>query len=159
MGDFKIIETQEQLDAIVTERVARAKESVRKEYEGWLSPQKIEERTKELEDKKSELEKQKQEASTQIAQFKNQIAEYDSKIAKYETDSAKTRIANEIGLSYEAVEYLKGENEEEIKKSAEKLKAIVGNKIAPPLADPEGDTSKNSEKAAYKKMLQAMKGE
>lgn len=159
MGEFKIIETQEQLDTIITERVARAKESARKEFEGWLSPEQEAAKLKELQEQNSKQKKEAEETAAKLTELNSQLAERDKKIAKYETDSAKTRIANEVGLSYEAIEYLRGETEEEIKKSAERLKSIVGNGKVPPLADPEGDTSKETTKAAYKKMLQKMKGE
>ena len=159
MSEFKPIETQEQFDAAITERIARAKEATRKEFDGWLSPKQQKKNTAELETKVSGLTSQLQEANEKITQSQTQIAERDAKIAKYETDSAKTRIANELGLSYEAVAYLRGENEEEIRKSAEGLKTIIGTRKAPPLADPEDDDSTGGEKAAYKKMLQDMKGE
>ena len=159
MSEFKPIETQEQFDAAITERIARAKEATRKEFDGWLSPEQQKKKTAELETKVSGLTSQLQEANEKITQNQTQIAERDAKIAKYETDSAKTRIANELGLSYEAVAYLRGENEDEIRKSAEGLKTIIGIRKAPPLADPEGDSGTGEEKAAYKKMLQNMKGE
>lgn len=158
MAEFKIIETQEQFDAAITERIARAKDAARKEFEGWISPQKQQEAAAELETKVNKLTTQLEEANGKLTQNQNEIAERDKKIAKYETDSAKTRIANELGLSYDAVGYLRGENEEEIRKSAEGLKSIIGVKNVPPLADPEGDT-KDGEKKAYKEMLKRMKGE
>ena len=38
MGDFQKIETQEQLDAVIGERIKREKETIGKKYEGYISP-------------------------------------------------------------------------------------------------------------------------
>ena len=38
MGDFTPIETQEQLDAVIGERIKRERETSAKKYEGYLSP-------------------------------------------------------------------------------------------------------------------------
>ena len=51
------------------------------------------------------------------AAFEAKLTEKDGQIAKYEIDSVKTRIAREAGLSYEAISFLQGEDEEAIKKS------------------------------------------
>lgn len=161
MSDFKVIETQEQLNAIIAERITKVKEATReetkKEFEGYISPddqQKFADKQKERE---SELEKKIGELTGQLDENKKGIAERDEKIAKYETDSVKNRIAHELGLTYDAVSYIRGTNEEEIKKSAEGLKKVIGAKT-PPLGDPEGSGGDES-KAAYRKMLKNMKGE
>lgn len=159
MAEFKIIETQEQFDAAITERIARAKEAARKEFEGYLSPEQQKKAAEELEKKVRELTGKLTESEEKYTKSQSELAEQAKKIAKYETDSAKTRIAHELELSYDAVAYLRGANEEEIRKSAEGLKTIIGNRSVPPLADPEGDAGKDGTKAAYKKMLKDMKGE
>lgn len=156
---FTPIETQEQLNALIEERITRAKESARKEFEGFLSPDQQKKAEEELQTKLEGLTKQLEEANKKSEESQNLIKEKDEKIAKYETDSAKNRIANEMGLSYDAISYLSGSTEEEIKKSAEGLKAIIGALGKPPLADPEGDPGKDGAKAAYRKMLKDMKGE
>ena len=54
MSEFKVIETQEQLDAIITARLERDRKSYAKQFEadykekGWKSPEEIEELTKDL---------------------------------------------------------------------------------------------------------------
>ena len=44
MSEFKIIETQEQFEERLKDRLKRERESVRKEYEGFLSPSDEEEK-------------------------------------------------------------------------------------------------------------------
>lgn len=161
MSEFKVIETQEQLNAIIAERITKVKEATReetkKEFEGYISPDDQKKFTDKQKERESELEKKIGELTGQLDENKKGIAERDEKIAKYETDSVKNRIAHELGLTYDAVSYIRGTNEEEIKKSAEGLKKVIGAKM-PPLGDPEGSGGDES-KAAYRKMLKNMKGE
>ena len=99
MAEFKIIETQEQFDAAITERIARAKEATRKEFEGYLSPEQQKKAAEELEKKVGELTGKLTESEEKYTKSQSELAEQAKKIAKYETDSAKTRIAHELGLS------------------------------------------------------------
>lgn len=142
MAEFKPINTQEEFDAAIKERLAREV----KKYEGYTSPtdlEKIKEghasKVKELTDK----------MAAELKKRDDDIAEKDTKIKGYETSSAKMRIAREIGLSYEAVDYIQGSDEEAMKKSAEALKALIGNRPAPPLKDSENDGGANLEAGAW----------
>lgn len=117
MSDFKIIETQEQLDAIIVDRIRRAKESEAKKFEGWKSPEDIEELTKELTGKVKALE-------DAAAETQKQIEEKDQKIAegnKYRTDLEKTRIALKAGLDIKYADRLRGENTEDWEADAKEL--------------------------------------
>ena len=124
MGEFTPIETQEQLDSIIGDRIKEIREKAEKKFEGYLSPEEV---TKKYEGYLSP----------------DEVAVKDAKIKGYESHSVKTRIAHELGLSYESIDFLKGDDEESIRKSAETLKALVGNKTAPPLAshdEPKGNS-------------------
>ena len=44
MSDFKVIETQEQFDAAIGDRLKRERDTVKKEYEGYLSPEAAEQK-------------------------------------------------------------------------------------------------------------------
>ena len=44
MSEFKVIETQEQFDEAIKERLTREREKVEKEYEGYLSPKDVQEK-------------------------------------------------------------------------------------------------------------------
>ncbi len=158
MADFKPIETQEQLDAIIGERIKREKETLSKKYEGYMSPDDFKTKETEFNTKIGELDKQLKEATGKIANHDKELSERDTKIKAYESHSVKTRIAHEMGLSYDAVDFLKGEDEETIKKSAEALKSLVGNTTTAPLASTEGNLDK-ADDAAYKNVLRGMKGE
>ena len=149
MGEFTPIETQEQFDTMIGERLKREGEKIRKEYEGFLSPDDV---TKKYEGYLSPDEVTKK-YEGYISP--DEAALKDAKIKGYETASVKTRIAHELGLSYEAIDFLKGEDEESIRKNAEILKGLVGNKTAPPLANPEGNNG-NSVDASLRNMVKKL---
>lgn len=148
---FTIIETQEQLDAIVGERVARAKDSARKEFEGWISPEDLKKQTAGLNDQLNSLNDQLKTLNDEKAELTNKLTEKDGQIAKYEADSVKTKIARESGLPYEAIGFLQGDTEEAIRKSAESLKSLVGTKTAP-LGNPEKPTEEDGVTAEFKRL-------
>ena len=152
MSDFKVIETQEQLDAIIGERLKRERETIRKEYDGFLSP---EDATKKYAGYLSPEDEKKKYSGYLPPE---EVAKKDAQIKQYETDSVKTRIAHEAGLSYEAIGFLKGDDEEAIKKSAESLKALVGSNTTAPLASQEESIGK-AEDAAIRNVLKGLKGE
>lgn len=156
---FTPINTQEEFNEAIKERLAREA----KKFEGYKSPNELKQIDADWQKKLDEQKKELDTANGTIAERDKTIAERDAKIKGYETDSVKRRIAREVGLPDDAVDYLKGEDAEALKKSAESLKQIIGDKpTAPPLADPEpaaagGGADIND--AAYKKMLKGLKGE
>ena len=152
---FKTIETQEQLDAIISERLSRAKEK----YENYTSPEDVQ-KLKETYDKQiNELNASMTAQSDKYKNFENQLAERDSKLKAYETASVKTRIAHEVGLPYEMSTRLSGETEEEIRADAKSLVSLIG-KRAPvaPLADHD-EPAGSDEDATYRIMLRDLRGE
>lgn len=155
MSDFKVIETQEQLDAVIGERIKRERDNVEKKYAGYLSPEDVSNQYKDYLSPEAVNEKYKDYLSPE------EVAKKDAKIKGYETDSAKTRIAHELGLSYDAIGFLSGEDEESIRKSAETLKSLLGNTTTAPLASTElvyseSDKNKAQLDAAYKKMIKEL---
>ena len=158
MSEFEAIETQEQLDAIIGERLKRERETTAKKYEGYISPDDFATAKKEHEAQINKLNETITGAQEKIANHDKELADRDSKIKAYETASVKSRIAHEMGLSYDAVDFIKGDDEESIRKSAESLKALVGNTKTAPLADTEEPVGKMTD-AAWRKTLAKMKGE
>ncbi len=152
MAEFKPIETQEQLDAIVGDRLKREREKISKEYEGFLSPEDAAKKYEGYLSPDDEKEKYKGYLSPE------ETAKKDAKLKGYETDSVKTRIAHELGLSYDAIGFLKGDDEKSIRESAETLKSLVGNTVMAPLASTEPSATETKD-AALKNTLKGLKGE
>lgn len=140
---FKPIETQEELDGIIKDRLKRERESTQKKYDGWISPEDhqraLDEAAKSFDDYKKAHESDEQ-----------TIADLTAKNKAYETASLKSRIAREVGLPYEWVDRIRGEDESSIKTDAEALKKMVGNNQPLPTKStdtPEPDASTNALKS------------
>lgn len=151
MADFTPINTQEEFDAAVSERIKREADK----YAKYTSPDDLE---KIKAEHKSEIEKLNEANKAKLKEKDDAIAERDVKIKNYATSSAKLKIARETGLSYEAMEYIQGDDEDAMKKSAQQLKALIGKTSGAPLKSTE-DPAGDSKTAAYKKMSRELKGE
>lgn len=159
MSDFTKIETQDQLDAIIKERLNRAEEKWQKQYENYTSKEDVDKLKASYEKQLSDLNASYVEKDKAYADFDKTKAELEAKIATYETNSVKMRVAHETGLPYEMIDRLKGSNEEEIKKDAESLVKLIGNQNKiPPLANHDDKTG-DTKLEAYKKMAKSLKGE
>lgn len=126
MADFQAITTQEELDNIIKDRLKRDREAQTKKYEGWISPEDhqkaIGEATKAFDDYKAAH-----------AGDEQTIADLKAKNQEYETASLKSRIAHEVGLSYEWIGRISGTDEKSIRADAESLKNLVGSQTPAPL--------------------------
>ena len=160
MAEFKTIETQEELDAIIKARLDRntktVTDEVKKSYEGYLSPDEAKKLTAQTEGLRQQVEA----LTKQLAERDGSIADLTAKNKAYETASVKARIAHEKGLPYELAERLSGETEQDIAADAEKLAQFVSaGKPAAPLYNPAVNTgAANLTDAAYRSMLGELSG-
>lgn len=141
--DFKVIETQEQLEAIIKGRLERAEKKYSEATAGLQS---------EIETLKSTNE----ELTERLKGFdgvEEKIATMQNTIKTYESDSVKTRIAREVGIPYEMRDRLRGETEEEIKADAELFKKLMPQNASVLKSTEVPPTEESDEKRAYKEML------
>lgn len=149
MSEFQPITTQEEFDEAIKGRLQREKQkySDYEEIKGKLAN---------YETQIGELNGALQSANDKIATFDAELADRDSKISALETSSLRTRIAHETGLGFDAVSFLNGNTEDEIKASAEALKGIIKKSVVPPQASGEpatGGAGSNATSNAMKQML------
>ena len=130
MGEFKILETQEELDSLIKDRIER-------EREKYSDYEEIKKKNTEYESEISKLTESNKAFETNEIEYKRSIDDLTSKIKGYETDSAKTRIALELGLPYEMASRLSGTTEEEIKKDAESLVKYIRKSEPAPVGSNE----------------------
>lgn len=152
---FKAIETQEEFDRIISERLSRQKESFEKQLADY----------DQLKTAKADLESQVGTLQSTIEQSKagqedytKQISDLTSKVAGYETANLRTRIALQNGLPFDLADRLVGEDEESIKADAERLSSFVTKQHSAPLKDVEPNIQKD-EKSAYRKLVEGLKTE
>lgn len=155
MSDFIAITTQEQLDSVIGDRLKRSEEKWQKKYEGYLSPDEVNARTSELEKQLKDSNNALDGMNKKYSEMEKSIAEYDSKIKGFEVSALKHQIAHENGLSYDAIDFLQGNDEESIKASAEKFKSLVGKSHTTPNFQNEPNVSSDKD-ASIKKLAQSL---
>ena len=138
---FKTIETQEELDRIIQDRIAR-------ERDKFADYDELKTKVTDYETQVATLQKAIDESNATIKSHDDTVASLNSKIASYETSSLRTKIAIQNGLPLDLAERLVGDDEESIKADAERLASFVTKPKAPPaplkdLEPPLGD-DKNS---------------
>lgn len=140
---FKTIETQEQFDAMVKDRLERARESVRKEYQDYES----------LKEKVIGFQKEKESYEIKIASLTKSNEEITGKYKALETDSLKVKIALENGIPFEMANRLSGTDVDSITKDAKLLSGFVSKTHQQPRRNPEAGSSDD----AYSSMLKKIK--
>lgn len=156
MGEFKVISTQEELDALIKDRIERERKSLSEKYSDY---DELKKRNTEYEAQVSKLSEANKAYEAKTAEYDKQISDLSLKIKGYETDSAKTRIALEAGLPYEMAGRLSGSTEEEIKKDAEILAKFVSKKETAPIRSGEPEKYNKSKDDALRTLVRNMSTE
>jgi len=154
----KAITTQEELDALIGDRLKRDREAQAKKYDGWLSPKAQADAAKEAQRQIEDLTQQLADQAKKHADTDKQLETLQAQNHKYETDSVKRRVAHEVGLDWGLADRLTGETEDDIRKDAESLKALVRSKDAPPLMTYEADKGTQNTAAAWNEVLAQLRG-
>lgn len=154
MSDFKVIETQEQLDAIIKDRIARAEAKAVEKYADYeeIKAQSAD-KDKQIAALSEKLEKQ----SGQTADYDSKISELQAKVDEYAKAAVKTKIAHEVGLPYELAKKLEGDNEEAIRADAESMAKLIKPAAAPLGSNEPITQASNPTDAAFMSMLNDLK--
>lgn len=160
MSDFKVIESQEEFDLRIKDRIERAKE-------------------KAIEDYKSEIKKTIDDLRNENSSLKNEVAGYkesledvkekdetigglNEKISAFERAEVKRNIALEYGLPFKLADKISGDDEDSMKKDAELMAKYFSDSkrtYEPPLKSYENKVDEKDQ--ALKKLIDGldMKGE
>ena len=154
--NFKPIETQEELNNLITSRLERAKESVKKEYE---------EKYKDYDAYKSQIEALNNDKTTlenQLNELNEKMSTFDAldaKTKKLEAENLKIKIALSEGIPFEMAGRLAGETEEEIKRDAKAMANFISVSKPMPIKSTEQKQREVGEEA-YRKLAEGLrKGE
>lgn len=142
-NEFTIIETQEQLDAVLKGRLER-------------EAKKHSEATAGLQSEIETLKSTNAELTAKLESYagvEEQISDMKKTIATYETDSVKTRIAREVGIPYEMRDRLRGETEEEIKADAENFLKLIPKNQPVHKSSEIAPANEDNKQEAYMKLL------
>lgn len=150
MSEFKIIETQEELDNIVKERI-------RREREKFADYDELKKRVSELETENSALKTTVEDDKQTRAGLDAQITDLQGKVSNYETASLRTRIALQNGLPYDLADRLQGTDEASLTADAERLAGFMRPAPVPqaPFKDVEPELGSGKE-LEMRQMLKEM---
>ena len=155
--DFKVIETQEEFDRAIKDRLARKEKELAETYKEYLSPDKASSLKEEYEKKLAEANKKLDEVADKLKSHDAIVSELTDRATKAETSLMKSRIAHECGVPIELAERLVGTTEDELKKDAESLAAFMKPASAPPARTTETPKA-NTTDAAMMQLLQNING-
>ena len=156
MGEFEPITTQEQLDEIISSRLKRDREATAKKYADYDD---IKGKNDEYVKRIAELEKANGDLTKKYEGYDSQILDLQNKCKEYEADRRKTDIALEYGLPYAFASRLRGDTDEDIRKDAQDIMAVMkdsgrkSTKAAPSQSDDAGKGKPDGAKAAFAQLL------
>lgn len=146
---FKAIETQEELDRIIQDRLQR-------ERDKFSDYDELKKTNQDYEKQIGSLQAEIDTSSQKIKTHDQVVADLNSKITGYETNDLKTRIALKHGLPIDLADRLTGDDEASITADAEKLAGFVKQKpTVPPLKDTEPPLGDEKD-SAYKNLLKGL---
>lgn len=152
--EFTPIETQEQFDAMVKDRVERAKKSAAKEFETQLKD--LEQLKESVTAKETEIGTLKAKITDLEAEKKTSGESFNSmqkELSQVKLSALKQRIAIDAGIPLEMADRLNGEDEESIKEDAEKVKGFLGAKHVAPSFKTE-EVPEDPAEAGFREMAQ-----
>lgn len=151
MTEFKAIETQEQLNAIIKARLDREKEK-------YADYDQLAEKIKKLETENTSLKQTITDKETSESTSLTRISELEKDVTTWKQKSLKQQIAMKNGLPFDLADRLQGDSEESLNEDAERLASLVNVKnYTQPLADKEPNLEINSVDAAWRDVVKNLK--
>lgn len=150
MTEFKVIETQEQLDTIIKARLDREKSK----YADYDS---LAEKIKNLEAENTNLKQTISDKEESESTNLNRIAELEKSVSGWEAKALKQQVAIKYGLPFDLADRLQGDSEESLNEDAERLASLVNVKnYTQPLASTEPTVSGGID-AAWRDVVKNLK--
>lgn len=150
MTEFKVIETQEQLDTIIKARLDREKSK----YADYDS---LAEKIKNLETENTNLKQTISNKEESESANLNRIAELEKSVSDWEAKALKQQVAIKYGLPFDLADRLQGDSEESLNEDAERLASLVNVKnYTQPLASTEPTVSGGID-AAWRDVVKNLK--
>ena len=150
--EFTAITTQEELDNVIKDRLARQKETIEGQYQDYTEIKAAKEK---LETEVGALNVTIKETNAKYANHGTELSDLNAKLKDYEISSMRTKVALQHGIPYDLASRLVGEDEASLTKDAESLAALVKQKepIAP-LRNVEPQVGEKD--GAYKSLLEGL---
>ena len=152
MTEFKTIETQEQLDAVIKDRIARAEKKI---ADGYADYEDLKKAKADYEEQIAALTEQLKAKEEAITGNDATLKDLQAKVREYEMASVRTRIAHDVGLPFEMANRLRGDDEGTIRADAEQMLSYIktNNSIAPIGAAEADMSASDPHKSAMQNLL------
>lgn len=151
MTEFKVIETQEQLDAIIKSRLDREKAK----YSDYDT---LAEKIKKLEMENTSLKQTISDKETSESTTASKIADLEKDVTIWKQKSLKQQIAMKNGLPFDLADRLQGDSEDSLNEDAERLASLVKVKTyTQPLAEKEPNFEAKGLDSAWQDVLKNLK--
>lgn len=134
MSEFKVIETQEDLDKIIQKRLAQKDREIEETYKDYLSPEQVEDIKNDYQKKLDDANKFVEDAKVKLANHDKEVSDLTERAQKAETSLLKGKIALAKGIPYELANRLVGSTEEELTQDAEGIAKLIAGKQQQPAA-------------------------
>ena len=154
MSDFKIIETQEELDAVIKARLSR-------EREKYADYEDLKKQLADFEAKETTYQNTINDLKARETELASRVESLNGDLTQTKLQTAKQRIATEYGLPLDLADRLQGDDEDEFKADAERLAShFIPKQPTPPMKSNEPVIS-DSKDLTMKKFVQQLtnKGE
>ena len=155
MSDFKIIETQEELDAVIKARLSR-------EREKYADYEDLKKQLADFEAKETTYQNTINDLKTRETELSSQVESLNGDLTKTKLQTAKQRIATEFGLPLDLADRLQGDDEDGLKADAERLVSLLAPKQpTPPMKSNEPTIDADPLKSGLRDMVRSLnnKGE
>lgn len=131
----KSINTQEELDAIISEKLKQRENEIIQKYTDYED---LKTKSLDLDEKNKGLKKQLDELSAEVQSYKHK--------------ELKSKIAYECGIPLEIADRLTGDDEDAIRMDAQNIRKLLGSKqpIAPLKSN---ENAQNNKETAYKTLV------
>lgn len=156
MSEFKPIETQEELNNVIGERLRRNEEKVRESFKDYKSPDEVADLQKNFETELTKLKTASEAWTTEKAGLEDQLKQAQGQVAEAKLESLRMTIASEMGIPAGLAKRITGTDEESIRADASELAKYTTNISSTPLATTEVDEGDSTD-AALRKLANDLK--
>ena len=156
MAEFEPINTQEEFDKRISERIKRERDHFESKYSDY---EKLKEKAGKVDSLQEQLDAMTAEKTGLASKLESMKTAFDADIAAAKRETTKLRVASELNIPSELAARLQGDDEDAIRKDAEKVAGFLATKKpAPPLKSNEPEP-KNDKDAGLLNTLRELKGE
>lgn len=126
MSEFKVIETQEELDKIIKKRLEQKDREVAEVYKDYLSPDDVKAMKADYEKQIQDANKLVEDAKAKLQTFDETVSNLTKRAEAAEVSNLKTKVAIDNNVPIKLASRLVGTTEEELKADAQLLLEGLG---------------------------------